>query len=507
MGSVSRCFLRGFAVAALAGAAAAQAPREELRGTWDGACEPPGVVGGDPFSLVIDAVEGDSVGGALVFASGPVRFEGEFEPAGGVLAVAAVLDEEEAEEPLRAELVLEDGVLAGQGRTGPWEWGFRVTRASAEVLERSHAPRAVDLAAAERPETFSLVGLDDEIGFQVDELVHAFVAKNGIVGVSVACVVGGELVDVRSVGWEDFFAGVPASDETRYRWASISKPLTATAAVLLSARGGFDLDCDVRALVPEFPAQEVDGAPAVVTPRRILCHQSGIVHYEGARRTWRAYGAPHPFEELVNGLDLFRESPLAFAPGTRESYSTHAWTLLGLAMERAAQERYHEVVRELVLEPSGMRTAEPDHLSRAIPHRAAGYGRAPDGRVVETFADDVAWKLPGGGWVSTVGDLARFGAALTGTKLLDEEQKRSVWTRQALADATQTTLGLGFALGELGAERLVSHSGGQRKASTFLAILPERRLAVAVMSNTERAPTEDLALAVLRLLLASVEDS
>ena len=47
---------------------------------------------------------------------------------------------------------------------------------------------------------------------------------------------------------------------------------------------------------------------------------------------------------------------------------------------------------------------------------------------------------------------------------------------------------------------MIFHSGGQRKASTFLAVLPERGLAVAVMSNTETAPTEDLARAVLRML-------
>lgn len=501
MRSISHCFVR-LIVSLLAGVAlaAAQTPHANLRGTWDGTCEPPGVVGGDPFSLVIESVDGDAVRGALVFTSGSARFQGNFDAARGVLAVVTA---EEDGPSLQAELVLGDGVLAGQGRTAEWEWGFRVTQASVEVLERSHAPRVVDLAAAERPETFSLVGLEGELGFQLDEFVRGFAAKNEVVGVSVACVVGGELSDVRSLGWEDFFAGVPASDETRYRWASISKPLTATAAVRLTARGAFDLDRDVRELVPEFPPQQIDGKPAVMTPRHILCHQSGIVHYTGARRTWRAYGSPHPFEELLNGLDLFRESPLAFAPGTRESYSTHAWTLLGLAMERAAKKRYHEVVRELVLEPSGMKTTEPDRRSRAIPHRAAGYERAEDGRLVETFDDDISWKLPGGGWISTAGDLARFGAALIGTQLLDEGQKGSVWTRQALADGTETAMGLGFELDELGGERLVSHSGGQRKASTFLALLPERRLAVAVMSNTESAPTEILATAVLRLLLAA----
>jgi len=401
--------------------------------------------------------------------------------------------------------VLADGALVGQGRKGTWQWGFRLTRASAEVLERSHAPRVVELASAERPETFSLVGLDEEVGFRLDDLVHDFVTAHVVVGVSIACVVDGELVDVRSSGWEDFFAGIPASDETRYRWASISKPMTASAAAKLASAGVLERDRDVRALVPEFPATEDDGKPAIVTPREIMGHQSGIVHYDGALRTWRAYDSPHPFEDLANALDLFRESPLAFAPRTRESYSTHAWTLLGLTMQRAAKKPYAELVRELVLVPAGMKSTEPDFLSRAIPHRAAGYEELSDGTLYEVFGDDVSWKLPGGGWTSTVGDLARFGAALIGTKMLSEEEKRLLWTPQTLADGTrQTNTGLGFEVGELGGERLICHSGGQRRASTFLAVFPERRLAVAVMSNTGKAPSGDLARAALTMLAKQV---
>jgi len=492
---LTRSLLRALAAPLLVSLAGAQSARETLLGTWDGTCEPPGIVGGDPFSLRIEAVEGEAVRGTLVLAEGPTPCAGTFAPAEGTL----ILDSLEAE-PLRVELRLADGVLAGQGRKGPWEWGFRVTRASVEVLARDHAPRVVDLARAERPEDFALVGLPEALGLRLDDLMQAFVAAHQPVGLSVACVVGGELVDVRSSGWEDFFAGVPASAATRYRWASISKPLTATAAARLLAAGKLDLDRDVRALVPEYPAQVVDGAPAVVTARDILRHQSGIVHYEGARRTWRAYEEPHPFERLVHGLDLFRESPLAFAPHTRESYSTHAWTLLGLVLERAAEKPYAEIVRELVLGPAGMAETEPDHPSRSIPHRSAGYEADAEGRLVEIFGDDVSWKLPGGGWISTVGDLARFGAALCGSALLDEERKALFWSAQALADGTPTGMGLGFALDDLAGERVVQHSGGQRKAATFLMVLPERGLAVAVMSNTARLPVGDLAGAVLRLL-------
>src|SRR5712691_342919 len=66
---------------------AAQAPQQQdaLVGTWDGTFEPPGVVGGDPFSLLIATIEGEHVRGTLVLPEGTRAFEGKFERARGAL--------------------------------------------------------------------------------------------------------------------------------------------------------------------------------------------------------------------------------------------------------------------------------------------------------------------------------------------------------------------------------------------------------------------------------------
>jgi CubicO group peptidase (beta-lactamase class C family) len=493
VGLVFLAWFGGVAVATQSSApAVAELGIEALVGTWDGAVEPPGITGGDPCALWIDGGDGQHLKGRVATISGETPFEASLDAARNVLAIHMTLEGAETS----GELALRNQELVGHLQGGRVEWGLRLQRASAQILPRDLAPRVVDLSGKERPQTWSMVDeLDTDTALALDEILTQTVDRHGIVGVSLACVVDGELIDIRSQGWEDALADVPASDLTRYRWASISKPLTSVALARQMARGGFDLDADVRTLVPEFPDK---GVP--IRARDILRHQSGITHYEGAQRTWRDYDSAYPFEQLVNGLDLFKETPLRFAPGAQFAYSTHAWTLLGLVLERAGKKPYAELVRALVLEPAGMASTEPDFRSRAIAHRSKGYERDGSGRLVETLDDDVAWKLPGGGWTSTVGDLARFGAALIGTELLDTAQKEALWTEQKTASGEATGMGLGFFLGQLDGERFVSHSGGQRKASTFLAILPERRLAVAAMSNTNTAPMEDLALEVLRLL-------
>ena len=98
-------------------------------------------------------------------------------------------------------------------------------------------------------------------------------------------------------------------------------------------------------------------------------------------------------------------------------------------------------------------------------------------------------------------DLARFGAGLLGSGVLDNEDKAMAWTAQTVADGSATTMGLGFGVGDLDGERLVSHSGGQRRTSTFLAVLPDQGLAVAAMSNTQGTPMAEVAFGALRLLL------
>jgi CubicO group peptidase (beta-lactamase class C family) len=496
MSSVRSVWLAAFLVAGAHDLCVAQTGATQVRptlaGTWDGTIEPPGVTGGDPCSLLIDETKSGALEGRLVTSLGTAPVELAFEVQRGVLMLRATFDGDAAS----GELVRRGEDLVGH-LTGEWEWGLRLRHASPQILARDHAQRPVDLAAKERPATFSLVELEAETSFALDELLAETVERNGLVGVSLACVVDGKLVDVRSVGWEDFHGDVPASDETRYRWASISKPLTTVATLRLVAQGKFELESDLRQLVPEFPDKG-----AVLRARDILRHQSGITHYRGARRTWREYESEHPFEELAHGLDLFRETPLKFPPGAQHDYSTHAWTLLGVALERASQRRYHELVQELVTKPAGMKTTEPDFVSRAIPHRTKGYERDSEKRLVETLDDEVAWKLPGGGWTSTVGDLALFGAALLGDDLLDARQKEFAWTEQRAADGQPTGVGHGFFVDTFQGERRVSHSGGQRKASTFLALLPESGLAVAAMCNTQGAPMGELANGVLRLLLA-----
>jgi CubicO group peptidase (beta-lactamase class C family) len=337
----------------------------------------------------------------------------------------------------------------------------------------------------------------DDLRARIDGRIEQEITDKRIVGLSAGLYRAGAPLETLHFGWEDREAQTPASDKTMYRWASISKPLTAVIAVQLARENKLDLDLDVCSYVPEFPAREWP-----LTARQLLCHQGGVVHYTNGEVTVtvRTYDDPHPFKDVVVALDRFKESPLIAEPGTKYSYTTHGYILLGAVVQRAGERPYADLVTMRIAEPLGMTTLRPDYQWEDIPHSAVGYRRNRADEIVRSTDTDVSWKLPGGGFISNVADLTRFGAGMLELKIVDEAMREAMWTPQVTRDGEATTYGLGFGIGELDGRRIAAHSGSQEKTATYLLIDAEAGHVVALMCNTEGARLNDLARDLARMM-------
>ena len=348
----------------------------------------------------------------------------------------------------------------------------------------------------------ALIAPPESLHDQVQAKVRAEMDSQRLVGLSVGVIRSGELEFTQSFGFEDVENQIVSSDQTMYRWASISKPLTAIVAMKLADAGHLDLDADVRTYVPEFPDKGV-----TITTRQLLCHQGGIVHYTNGPviATERDYDSEHPYQDVILALDTFRESPLVNEPGEAFSYSTRGYILLGAVAERAGGKPFAQLVDEMIADRAGMDSLRPDYQWIEIPHSAVGYrlrGRGENAGSLPSTDTDVSWKLAGGGFISTIGDLGRFAAALLGEELLTEELKDEMWTRQRTRDATPTRYGLGFVTnGENGEHLRVSHSGSQEKTKTYLLIAPHFEVGVVLMCNSEQARLGQLAGELLEVLI------
>jgi CubicO group peptidase (beta-lactamase class C family) len=310
---------------------------------------------------------------------------------------------------------------------------------------------------------------------RLEAAVEAEMERLGIPGLTAALVLNGQVEWTKGFGLADIENSVPASEDTVYRIASIAKPITATAVLQLVERGQINLDAPIQTYVPDYPEQS-----APVTCRHLLAHQSGVRHVEDDE-----WGSTRHYTSIAETIDVFKDDPLLFTPGTKTEYSTYGFTLLGAAVERASETKFLDYLRENVFVPAGMESTRDDDVFAIIPRRAAGYRRLSTGELGNARLADTSIKIPGGGLCSTAADLARFAAAWQGDALLSKQTRRAAFASQKTRDGRKTGYGLGWLVGNWRGRREVWHHGGQPRVSTLLYMQPDKRLAIVFLGNLE----------------------
>ena len=319
---------------------------------------------------------------------------------------------------------------------------------------------------------------------QIEALVNAEMAKQKIPGLTVAVVSERQVRWAAGFGTQDVENNVAARPATVYRLGSISKPITAVAVMQLFERGKLDLDAPVQKYCPAFPEKQWP-----VTTRQVLGHLAGIRHYKSEEE----FNSTRFYAGVAEGLNMFKDEPLLFEPGTKYNYTTHGYSVLGCVVEGASGQKFADFVTENVFRPAAMERIRVDSVADIIPNRAQGYRVTDKGVLTNSPLADNSYKVPGGGFVSTAEDLARFAVALQTGRLLKPETLEMMFTPQKLKDGKETNYGLGWGVGSRNGQRTIGHSGAQQRVSTFLHTQPDQGLAVVIMSNLEGARLGDLA--------------
>jgi serine beta-lactamase-like protein LACTB, mitochondrial len=320
---------------------------------------------------------------------------------------------------------------------------------------------------------------------RIETAVSSEMSRLAIPGLTVAVVADGQLLWSNGYGLADIENFVPAKTSTVYRIASLSKPITATAVMQLAERGKLDLDAPIQKYVPAFPEKQWP-----VTARHLLGHQSGLRHVQDEE-----WSSTRHYTTLTSSLDIFKDEPLLFTPGTKTEYSTYGFNLLGCAVEGASGSKFLDYLRENLFGPAGMEHTRADDVYEVIPNRAPGYQRLPSGHIVNSVLADTSNKIPGGGLCATAPDVARFAIAMLGNALVSRESWDTMVAAQKTADGKTTGYGLGWRVGRWRGRREVWHHGGQPRVSTLLYMQPDRRFAVVFLANLENVyqPLTELA--------------
>src|SRR5215470_6714128 len=296
----------------------------------------------------------------------------------------------------------------------------------------------------------------------------------GIPGFNIAVAIDGKIVYSEGFGYADLEERVPATQITKFRIGSVSKPLTSAALMKLVEQGKIDLDAPIQKYAPTFPDKG-----AVITARMLAGHLGGIRHYKDGEVDNQKH-----YENVVDGLERFKDDPLIAPPGTKFSYSSYGFNLLSAVMQGAAEKPFLEYEQEQVFTPLGLLNTVADQPADIIPQRARFYSVTKAHSAQNAMFVDNSYKWAGGGFISTSEDLVRFGSALLQPGYLKAESLRLLFTPQKTKDGTETKYGMGWFIGKSkSGKRIFEHSGGSVGGTSELILYPDTHLVVAFICN------------------------
>src|SRR4029077_110178 len=210
--------------------------------------------------------------------------------------------------------------------------------------------------------------------------------------------------------------------------------------------------------------------------------------------------AKHFGDTIQGGLNFYKDEPLLSEPGKTFHYSTQGYTLVGCVIEGASGSSYVEYMTKNVLIPAGMEHTVADNRFTIIPYRTRFYEKSKSGSVQNAEFIDASYKIPGGGWLSSAEDMAKFEVAILNDKLIKRSTRDLMWTPLKPSDGTKDNYALGWGSWTENGIAAVGHSGGQQGTSTQFIIVPAQRAGVVVLTNMEDAGPNQLAWEILEVL-------
>lgn len=306
------------------------------------------------------------------------------------------------------------------------------------------------------------------------EFEKALVAKIDPVAVpSVAygVVQGGETILLGAAGVADKAHTRAATTQTSYALASVTKPMTATAVMMLAERGLVDLDAPIERYLGDARLTGKAGDPQAATVRRVADHTAGLSLFYTFFYEDESVARP-PFAQTVG-----RYGMLVTAPGERHQYSNLGYGLLDELVAHVSGVPYARFMANEIFAPLGMAHSAID--APTLGDVAIAYG--PDGVAYPRYDFD----HPGGSSAyASVEDLLAFGNFHLGhgPALLSDESRRAMQVPTSVDAHRQYGFGWGVNPGRHG-RTLVAHTGGMGGVNTVLRLVPELDVAIAILVN------------------------
>ncbi len=323
----------------------------------------------------------------------------------------------------------------------------------------------------------SLLAQGSSIEQHIDKLLDPYVRSNNFSG-TVYASKEGKVVYEKSFGKAIIEWDVANANDTKYQLASVSKPLTSTAILLLEQQGKLSTSDPVSKYLPEFR----DGNK--VTIHHLLSHTSGVPNINDFPEYNLLSLTSISLDSIVK---VFQKKPLLFEPGSKYSYSNSNYNVLAYIIEKVSGMKYGDFLKKNIFDILEMKnTRHHGNALDVIPNVATGY--AADGRKDLQRAPYLDWtiKTGNGSLYSTVDDLAKFDRSFFTEKILTKANKEKMFTPN-LSD-----VGYGWYLKPHLNRKRSYITGRSPGFSTYFGRYPDEQVCVIVLSNLYISSTREI---------------
>jgi len=316
---------------------------------------------------------------------------------------------------------------------------------------------------------------------EFDQYVSVRMRQDSIPGATLLIANGDKVLKEKGYGFANLEHKVPAKPETEYELASVSKPITATAVMLLVEEGKLFLDSSISKYLDDVPP-----AFRPITLRQLMSHSSGLpMDHFAYNKLYGPSALRYTVKEQL--ADLFKLK-LLFEPGTNYNYSNAGFFLQAAIIEKVTGIAYQDFIQTNIFYKAGMKNSYFINGDSIVANRSQGYTRRK-GRLVRFSLEDAIQAIDGngfGGIIATVEDEMKFCKALSANKILKKETFEQMIKPTLMKNGSpvdppgRSSIGLGWFVRDYNGKRCLSHSG---HTGTQVIYFPDQDFSVILFTN------------------------
>jgi CubicO group peptidase (beta-lactamase class C family) len=314
-----------------------------------------------------------------------------------------------------------------------------------------------------------------DIASLLDNYMQAQVNVNEFTG-TVLVAKKGKIIYEKAFGLADREWNIPNTIQSKFEIGSITKQFTAACILQLAEQGKLSLDDKLSKYFADFPKADS------VTIHMLLNHTSGIKDFTGVPEFGKLATLPLEKDSIVA---LIKKQPYVFSPGTKWSYSSSGYFLLGYIIEKVSGKSYSDYLYDNVIQKAGLKNTSVNRWDSILLYRAKGYRKTTDGWKNAWYIS-MEGPYSAGAMISTIEDLYQWDNALFSNKII------SAASFSKMTTPYKGHYGYGLSIDSFQHHLEIGHGGGINGFSSFLGRFPADDVVVAGLSNEETTNTQGL---------------